>query len=134
MKYTYKFADGTSAEVDVVSDEMAAELKEQDRLEYNNNQTETRRHASLEAFNLDGGLFPSEMDVEAEIQLKEQTSNLHTAIKKLSQSQQGLVNAVYFRGISVSEYAKLRGVAQPAISQRLKTVYKRLKISNQMNL
>jgi len=129
MIYTYKFADGTTNESEV-SDKMAAELKELDRIEYNNNQAETRRHASLETLNLDDGLFASDMNIEREIEIKDQNSKLHKAIKKLSLKQRYLIYSVYFQEISINEYAKRHGVTQPAISQRLNTIYKKLKNFN----
>ena len=126
MIYTYKFADGTTNESEV-SDKMAAELKELDRIEYNNNQAETRHHASLEAFNLDDGLFASDVDIEAEIETAENVNALHVAIKKLTPSQQELVKAIYFQEVAVNDYAELQNVDHSAISHRLKTIQKNLK-------
>ena len=56
MNYTYKFADGTTEEIEIPEIFMA-EINKLEREEYNNNQRETRRHVSLESFNLDDGLF-----------------------------------------------------------------------------
>ena len=69
MKYEYITVAGkTRIEVD---DSWGNVLLELDRLEHNNDQTETRRHASLEAFNLDDALFPSGEDIPSEYEARE---------------------------------------------------------------
>ncbi len=47
MKYTYRFANGDVNEIEVTEDQAFA-LTDLDRLEYNNDHTNTRRHISLE--------------------------------------------------------------------------------------
>ena len=56
MKIEYKFVTGT-VEVEV-PDEWGTVLVDLDRQEYNNDHKETRRHCSLDAYNLDDGLLP----------------------------------------------------------------------------
>ena len=58
MKIEYKFVTGT-VEVEV-PDVWGTVLVDLDRQEYNNDHKETRRHCSLEAYNLDDALLPSE--------------------------------------------------------------------------
>ena len=65
MKIKYAFADET-VEIEV-SEEWGNILIDLDRQEYNNDHAETRRHCSLEAFNLDDALFPDDVDVEREV-------------------------------------------------------------------
>ena len=125
MKYEYTTVT-EKIEIDV-DDKWITILKEMDRLEFNNNQTETRRHASLEAFNLDDALFPSDEDIAADFEMKEQNTALYSAIEKLKPKQQKLIEAVYFEGISISDYAKKAGVSQQAISQQLYTIRTNLK-------
>jgi len=125
MKYEYKGITGKT-EIEI-SDEWGSVLLELDRLEHNNDQTETRRHASLDAFNLDGTLFPSGEDVPAEFEKRERNAILHTAIEKLKPEQRDLIRAVYFGGVSVNDYAQKEGVDHSAISHRLRTIYKNLK-------
>ena len=124
---TYEYKGATSKTEIEADDTWSGILSELDRIEYNNNQTETRRHVSLDAFNLDGTLFPSEDDVPGEIEEKERDSELYAAIKKLKPAQTELIRNIYFNGISVSDYAKIKHVSQPAISQRLATAIKKLK-------
>ena len=62
MKIKYQFVN-ESVEIEV-DEEWANVVIELDRLEHNSNQTETRRHCSLEALNLDDAYLPSDVDVE----------------------------------------------------------------------
>ena len=56
MKIKYEFANET-VEVEV-SEEWGSIVVDLDRQEYNANHRETRRHCSLEAYNLDDALIP----------------------------------------------------------------------------
>lgn len=71
MIIKYAFRDGAVTEVEV-SDEIGAVIIDLDRQEYNVNHKEVRRHCSLDAFNLDDALFPSDDDVEAEVATKDE--------------------------------------------------------------
>ena len=73
MKIKCAFQDGSVTEVEV-SDEIGAVIIDLDRQEYNINHKETRRHCSLDAFNLDDTLFPADDDVEAEVATKDEYS------------------------------------------------------------
>ncbi len=128
MKYTYKFVTGESMSIEV-SEELEALLKNEDRLEYNNDHANTRRHVPLET-GKDGGavcltvedagllaLFIGEPDEE----------RLRRVIRQLTPKQQKLLHALFEEGISVSSYARQSGVSQPAISQQLSTIQKKLK-------
>ena len=50
MKITYNFVNGESVEIEV-NDDIGGIILEEDRCEYNNEHTETRRHISIEMFN-----------------------------------------------------------------------------------
>ena len=75
MLIKYQFADGTTTEVEV-SEEIGAVILDLDRQEYNVNHRETRRHCSLEAFDLDGNLLPSKDDVETDFIESEENGRL----------------------------------------------------------
>ena len=62
MKVRYEFVTGEFTEIEV-DDSLGELLVDFDRQEYNNNHKETRRHCSLDAYNLDDALFPSDVDV-----------------------------------------------------------------------
>ena len=55
MRYTYRFANGDVNEIEVTEDQAFA-LTDLDRLEYNNDHTNTRRHISLEMAMEDEGM------------------------------------------------------------------------------
>ena len=113
MKIKYEFADG-DVEVDVPN-EWASILVELDRLERNNDKKERRRHYSLDSCVYEGIVYASE------------DKNL-TAIFETDSKFGRLTEAIiYFDGMSVSDYAKHMGISQSAVSQQLKTIYKKLK-------
>ena len=126
MKITYTFASGETAEIEVTS-EWGDIVLDLDRQEYNANHRETRRHASLEAFNLDDALFPSDEDVAAEVERRERDSFIQKAISQLLPAQQELIRQIFFEGVSATEIARRDGVDKSAISHRLDRALKKLK-------
>jgi RNA polymerase sigma factor (sigma-70 family) len=101
-------------------------LIELDRLEHNINQTETRRHASFDAFNLDGNLFPSDVDVVAECIQNEENQAIYKAISELLPQQQELIKKVFFEKHTIVSIACEEGVGESAIRDRLNRIYKKL--------
>ena len=128
MKIKYEFADG-DVEVDVPN-EWASILVELDRLERNNDKKERRRHYSLDSCVYEGIVYASEdKNLTAIFETDSKFGRLTEAIKYLSDKQKSLIKAVYFDGMSVSDYAKHMGISQSAVSQQLKTIYKKPYIS-----
>lgn len=127
MKITYKFVTGEVAEVEV-SEEIGAVIVDLDRLEYNNDHKETRRHYSLEGKVYEGMDYAVEdPGLEALFAGPTDEERLHAAIRQLSPDQKEMVRAIYFENMSVNDYAARMGVTQSAISHRLQTVKKKLK-------
>lgn len=127
MKITYKFVTGEVAEVEV-SEEIGAVIVDLDRLEYNNDHKETRRHYSLEGKVYEGMDYAVEdPGLEALFADPTDEERLHAAIRQLSPDQKEMVRAIYFENMSVNDYAARMGVTQSAISHRLQTVKKKLK-------
>ena len=126
MKTKYEFQDGAVTEVEV-SDEIGAVIIDLGRQEYNINHKETRRHCSLDAFNLDDALFPSDDDVEAEVTTKDENRRLYAAITQLSPRQQYLIRQVYFEGRKYTDIAREEGVDRTAISHATDRALKKLK-------
>jgi len=126
MKITYTFANGETTELEVTS-EWGAVVLDLDRQEYNANHRETRRHASLEAFNLDDALFPSDENVAGEVERRERDSAIERAINLLLPAQQELIRQIFFEGMSATEIARRDGVDKSAISHRLDRALKKLK-------
>ena len=124
MKYTYKFSDEENTiEID---SRWEAILLEFDKQEFNLNRTETRRHEKLDISNeysswlldIDKSLERVKND-EDDLSMEER---LHIAIAKLK--QRDLILSIYFKRISVNDYAEKEGVNQSAISHRLQTAKK----------
>ena len=127
MKITYKFVTGEVAEVEV-SEEIGAVIVDLDRLEYNNDHKETRRHYSLEGKAYEGMDYAVEdSGLEALFAGPTDEERLRTAIQQLTPEQQEMVQAIYFENVSINDYAARMGVTQSAISHRLQTVKKKLK-------
>ena len=127
MKITYKFVTGEVAEVEV-SEEIGAVIVDLDRLEYNNDHKETRRHYSLEGKVYEGMDYAVEdPGLEALFAGPTDEERIHAAIRQLSPDQKEMVRAIYFENMSVNDYAARMGVTQSAISHRLQTVKKKLK-------
>jgi len=133
MKVHYEFArdgiTGVRSFSDVeVSEELGAVLMELDREEYNSNQTETRRHASLSSKNDKWNtLVDTTVDVENEIICNFEYERLHKAMKQLLPMQQELLKKVFFDGVSMSEIARRENVDKSAVSHRFQTISKRIK-------
>lgn len=125
MKIKYEFATET-VEIDV-EEQWANIVLDLDRQDFNVDRKETRRHCSLEAYNLDDSLLPSDEDLVGDVIRNQENERLYWAIGMLTPEQQDLVKAIFFEGVSVSDYAASHGVSQPAISQKKETAIKKLK-------
>ncbi len=125
MKIKYTFVNET-VEVEV-EDGIGSVIVDLDRQEYNVNHKETRRHCSLEAYNLDDALLPSDENVEAEFELRDDNSRLYAAIAQLSDRQQYLIREVYFKGRKYTDIAREEGVDRTAISHATERALKKLK-------
>ena len=125
--YRYHFSNGETISIDV-SDDWGEILIDLDRLEYNNDHKETRRHYSLEGKVYEGKDYAVEdPGLEALFAGPTDEERLRAAIQKLDPDQQAMIRAIYFEGVSVNDYAARMGVTQSAISHRLQTVKKKLK-------
>ena len=133
MKITYEFVNET-IEIEV-SDSWEQVIIELNRKEESVNKKETRRHVSLSPIGDEGAwLKSSEADPYAMIgeairiaDEQKKKRELLEVIKALPPKQKALVEAIYFQGLTLTEYADMTGVSQPAISQQLKTVMKKIK-------
>jgi RNA polymerase sigma-70 factor (ECF subfamily) len=128
MKYTYRFVTGESVGIEV-STELEALMKNEDRLEYNNDHANTRRHVLLDT-GKDGGadcLAIDDENLQALFAGASDEECLRRALKQLTPKQQALLCALFWNGMSISQYAQQTGVSQPAISQQLATALKKLK-------
>ena len=125
MKIEFKFVTGT-VEVEV-PDEWGTVLVDLDRQEYNNDHKETRRHCSLDAYNLDDAMLPSDEDVVRDILAAEERRHLYEAIGKLEPRQQKLIRQVYFEGRTFTSIAQEEGVDRTAVSKATRRAIRKLK-------
>jgi RNA polymerase sigma factor (sigma-70 family) len=125
IEYTYQTATGPiTIEVGQTDYDILIDL---DRREYNANHRETRRHASLDAYNADDNLIASTVDITSEYEAKEQRAHIDSALGKLRPEQERLIRAVFFEGVSPGEIARRGGVDKSAISHRLSRAYRQLR-------
>lgn len=123
----YHFADGTKSEIEV-TDEFYATYAELIQQEKRNYWKETRRHISLNYLLENGIDFESPAADPLSVLLQnEDEKQIHKAISKLLDKQKELAENVFFKGMTLTAIAKKQGVSQPAITQQLATVLKKLK-------
>ena len=124
----YEFNDGTTSEIEV-SDEVYTLHLQLVQEEKRNHWRETRRHISL-YYLLENGVdfMDTAADSFAAVELRENEERIHNAIKnQLTDKQRELAQKVFFEGMTLTDIAKEKGVSQPAITQQLATVIKKLK-------
>ena len=122
----YKFVDGTTNAVEVTEDIylIHLELLQQEK---RNHWRETRRHTSLYYFTDMGIDFEDKrIDLFAEIVRKENAERVHKALLTLSDKRRDLVRKFYYEEMTMRQIASQTGVSHAAISQRMKTIRKRL--------
>ena len=122
----YKFVDGTTNAVEVTEDIylIHLELLQQEK---RNHWRETRRHTSLYYFTDMGIDFEDKrIDILAEIIRKENAERVHKALLTLSDKRRKLVQNFYYEEMTMRQIASQEGVSHTAISQRMKTIRKRL--------
>ena len=123
----YKFADGTTSEIEV-TDELYALHLQLVQEEKRNHWRETRRHTSLNYLMEIGVDFTgTAADPVAAVELREDDERIHKAIAALSDKQKRLVQAVFYEGKSLREIARQVGISHQALSKQLATVYKKIK-------
>ena len=123
----YRFADGTTSEIEVADEfyTLYAELVQQEK---RNHWKETRRHISLDYLNENGIDFASPAaDLLSVLIQQEDEKQIHKAMAALSDKQKDLAEKVFFKGMTLTAIAKEKGISQPAITQQLATVLKKLK-------
>jgi RNA polymerase sigma factor (sigma-70 family) len=128
----YEFCDGTVGEYEV-SDELfavhAEMVREEKRLFWREAKWKVSReyledyaeqHANFDV--IAHGSDPLSILIR-----REDDAALHKAIARLSVKQRELVENVFFDGLTMTAIAERENVSQQAISQRIATIYKKLK-------
>lgn len=129
MKYTYEFSnEENTIEIDSKWETILSDF---DKQEFNLNRTETRRHEQLDISNeYSSWLLDIDKSLERVMNEEDDLSTeerLHIAISKLKPKQKDLIISIYFKHISVKDYAEKEGVDHSAISHRLQTAKNNLK-------
>jgi RNA polymerase sigma factor (sigma-70 family) len=101
--------------------------KGEERLQYNNDQTESRRHYSYSDQNDKIDTLMAGEDLFETVFEKLEKEELIEAIKALEPQQQELVKDLFYEGMSMSEIARRDGVSKMSISKRMNTIKKHLK-------
>ena len=123
MKISYKFAN-ESIEIDV-AEKWGDIVIELNRLEYNANHAETRRHTPLSRFTYeDRKYFDDGTDLLADLIDSEVVSR---AMSQLTDRQQYLIRKVYLEGWKFTEIAASEGVDESAIRHAVNRAKSRLK-------
>lgn len=128
MKIEYTLSSGETIHLEVY-DELGQIILDTDREIYNNNQTETRRHYSINLFEDKIAIIDASENIEEKISRKSDIEILHNAISKLMPSEKELLHNLYFssKPMTQAEYAKILGVTENAIQLRLAKIKKKLK-------
>lgn len=121
MKYKYEFITSEECEIEV-SREWGEILCEMDRMEFNNDHTQTRRRASFTAHG-DGGYW---LTTEQPAIYLECAGHLFCygdkrfirGYEALTRKQKILFKEVYCNGISLKEYAEKMNITQSAAVQQ----------------
>ena len=123
MKIKYKFAN-ESIEIDV-AEKWGDIVVELNRLEYNTNHAEIRRHTSLSSFAYeDRKHFADGTDLLADLIDSEVVSR---AMANLTERQQYLIRKIYLEGWKFTEIAAIEGVDESAIRHAVNRAKDRLK-------
>lgn len=126
MTYDYHFNNETIS-IDIPDSDYEV-LIEMDRLEYNVNHKETRRHMSLEACDQDDNRLPSNMDLEETCIQRMEIDALQSAMNHLLPEQRELIRKVFFENHTITSLARKEGVDESAVRRRLSRALARLKI------
>ena len=122
----YKFVDGTTNEIEV-TDELYLIHLQLVQMEKRNHWRETRRHTSLNYLFENGIDFEDKSaDTLAIIIRRENIERVHKALLTLSDKRRDLVRKVFYEEMTMRQIASQTGVSHTAISQRMKTIRKRL--------
>ena len=123
--YDYNFADGSNTTlvfsfdgISGIDSSWLSELQELDRLEYNNNHAQTRRHCSLDAQDPErmGGYYEGDnMNfVQFDLEVEEFLSTLPTDLEVIAR--------LLYAGFSAADIARQQGVNRSTICRKIKKI------------
>lgn len=129
MKIKYQFLKGSNTEINIeVSTEIEDFLTNNDKYMHASNERHRTHCYSLECGEENGFQYAGDSNIDELFKEPSYQEQLLIAIEKLKPKEQELINAIYFEGISVKDYAATKGVVASAISNRLRRCEKKIKI------
>ena len=127
MKYDYHFTNETIS-IDIPDSDYNV-LIEMDRVEYNSNHKETRRHVSMDSDKVEEKHLLSDTDVESICIHSMEEEALRRATEQLLPDQRGLIRKLFYENQTITSLACEEGVSKAAICRRLNRALERLKNS-----
>ena len=125
MKIKYEFANEI-IEIEV-SEEWGSVILEMDRLEYNNDKRETRRHLSLDTCCDIGSWLTVEPDPAVNLLREEESMQFEKKLSRLTKAQAEIIRCVLVEGMTLTEFAQSKGITKSAASHRFRTAKDKLK-------
>ena len=130
--YIYQFANGEKIVVNLNIHfegdyDWGQLLKELDRMEYNNNQTERRRHCSLENYNKNEHLTSGEVDLLEKCLMRERWDAL---LENLTVREREVLDLFFCQGYTALETANLLGVGRTRVTNLVASIRSKMKKSN----
>lgn len=123
----YTFADGHTEEIEV-ADEFAEKYAEQEHKDKLVERKETRRHQSLDKSMEHGFDVPDlRVDIQAEIERRELSEQLKTALHKLTDRQRTVFLRYALDGLSFREIGDELSVAKNVVREHYYAAIKKLK-------
>ena len=127
-KVKYEVLTGEVVEVEV-DDSVGEMIVELDRVEYNNNHKETRRHCTLSVKG-DSGHWLEDNENNPDNFVPEQDEadcKIKKALDSLTDNQRDVVIAVHFMGMTLTDFAERRGITKQSAHERLEGAMKKMK-------
>lgn len=122
MKIKYQFATET-VEIEI-DDDWGNLVIDLDRIEYNNNHKETRRHISLDAALYEGEIFAAE---DSDLEQCADRIDLQRAIETLTDHQQRIINGYYYEGLTYVELGRTLGISEASVRKAADRALKQLR-------
>lgn len=99
----------------------------ENRIEYNNNQTESRRHQSYSIENDKYDTLASEENHLERLIKDEEIEDVKNAIKMLEPEHQDLILDIFYRGLTMAEVSRREGLNKSTVTRRLTKILDQLK-------
>ena len=129
MVIKYEFVTGEKVEFEV-SNDLSNTIVQIESAIKNSDRRETRRHQSLsELVDKADMLIDKNVNIEEDFLKRVEVNKLYEAISKLKPAEQELIHKLYLDKhlITQAEYAKMLGITENAVKQRVKWLRIKLK-------